>query len=99
MARSTTAQHPRAENPDGSERPVRVDATDARSGSRDRDVFVVLMISTALAIVVLLGALAFYSGALSGFGGQARSPSTFEQPNVTPPAAKSKPSVADTTLP
>jgi hypothetical protein len=62
-------------------------------------VFVVLMISTALAAVVLLGALAFYSGALGGFGGQTRSASTFEQPNQTAPVAKPTPSVADTTLP
>src|SRR5665647_3498438 len=88
MARSIPADIPPiAENPDGSEKPVRMEATEARSGSRDRDVFVVLAISTVLAIVALLGALAYYSGALSGLGGQTRSPSAFEQPsNVKTPA-------------
>jgi hypothetical protein len=97
MARSTVAHHPVAEHSD--ETPVHLDATEARSGERDRDVFVVLMISTLLAVIVLLGALAFYSGALSGFGAQARSTSTFEQPDVAVPAAKPTPSVADTTMP
>jgi hypothetical protein len=84
MARSIPAHYPpTAENPDGSEKPVHMEATDARSGSRDRDVFVVLTISTVLAVLAMLGALAYYSGALSGFGGQTRSPSTFEQPNNT----------------
>lgn len=88
MARSIPANYPPvAENPDGSERPVNVEATDARSGSRDRDVFVVLAISTVLAVLALLGSLAYYSGALSGLGGQTRSPSTFEQPAVTAPQA------------
>ena len=88
MARSIPADVPPiAENPDGSEKPVRMEATEARSGSRDRDVFVVLAISTLLAIMALLGALAYYSGALKGFGGQTRSPSAFEQPsNVQTPA-------------
>jgi hypothetical protein len=88
MVRSIPADVPPiAENPDGSEKPVRMEATEARSGSRDRDVFVVLTISTILAFVALLGALAYYSGALSGFGGQTRSPSAFEQPsNAQTPA-------------
>jgi len=88
MARSIPAEHPRAEHADGSEKPVHMEATEARSGSRDRDVFVVLMISTVLAVVVLLAALLYYSGGMSGFGNQARSTSTFEQPSVTAPAAK-----------
>jgi hypothetical protein len=100
MARSTLAQHPIAEDDQGNQKPVHLDATEARSGSRDRDVFVVLMISTALAVIVLLGALAYYSGGMGGFGNQSRSTSTFEQPNQpAPAAAKPTPSVADTTLP
>ena len=66
MARSTIAQHPIAEDANGEEQQVHLDATEARSGSRDRDVFIVLMISTALAVIVLLGALAFYSGGMAG---------------------------------
>lgn len=93
MARSIPAeQHPIAENEDGTERQVSMEATEARSGTRDRDVFVVLMISTVLAVIVLLGALVYYSGAMSGFGNETRSPSTFEQPNNNQTPAQTLPS-------
>jgi hypothetical protein len=96
MARSIPArQHPLAETDDGEERQVSKEATDARSGNRDRDVFVVLMISTALAVLVLLGALAYYSEAMSGFGNQTRSPSTFENPSATSSPARTLPPNSD----
>jgi hypothetical protein len=92
MARSIPAeQHPIAENADGSERQVRIEATEVRSGERGRDVFLVLAISTTLAIVALIGAFAYFSGALSGFGNQTRSPSTFEQPTNAASPAKTLP--------
>ena len=100
MVRSTPTHHPLAKDIAVNEAPIHLDATEARAGSRDRDVFVVLMISTSLAVIVLLGAFAYYSSGLSGLGNQSRSASTFEQPNQPDPvAAKPAPSVADTTLP
>jgi hypothetical protein len=77
---------PIAENADGSERQVKLGSTRARAGNWDRDVLAVLVISTVLAIVALIGAFAFFSGGLTGFGNQTRSAATFEQPNTPAPA-------------
>ena len=67
-------KHAIAEDADGAELPVHMEATDARSGNKDRDVVVVLTLSTVLAVIALLGAFAFYSGALSGLGPQTQTP-------------------------
>jgi len=76
---------PIAENLDGSERQVKLGSTRARSGDKDRDILVVLVISVVLAVVVLLGTLAFFSGNLMGFGNQTRSAADFERPVAAAP--------------
>lgn len=45
------------------ERPVRMRATKARQGFLDRDILAVLIVSTALAMIVLFAALAIQSNA------------------------------------
>ena len=45
------------------ERPVRMLATKARGGFLDRDILAVLIVSTALAMIVLFAALAIQSSA------------------------------------
>jgi hypothetical protein len=54
MAKTTTLEE---------ERPVKLRATPARQGFLDRDILAVLIVSTVLAMVVMLAALAIQSSA------------------------------------
>ncbi len=64
-------------DPTTTERPVRMRATPARQGFLDRDILAVLLVSTALAMMVLFAALAIQSstGNFEGPGPQTRAAS------------------------
>ncbi len=50
---------------------IDLDVTHARQARRGRHVLIVLIVSTALAIVTLFGAWAFFSGSMAGMSGEA----------------------------
>jgi len=73
------------------ERPQIIRATRARQGSWGRHILWVLIISTAMAALVLLGSWALHANALRGQGGQT---AVKDDPTVAPAAQTAQPSGA-----
>jgi len=75
------------------EKAPRVSATRARQGSWGRHILWVLIISTVLAAIALLGSLALNSGEMEGQGGQSRATVSgdFDTPLNTPRQTQDSP--------
>jgi hypothetical protein len=71
----------------------RVSATRARQGSWGRHILWVLVISTALAAIALLGSMALNSGGVEGGGGQSRATvgGSYDTPMNTPRQTEDSP--------